>query len=84
MVGPRGRNLTRGRSSLVAVANQKLPFIRRILELIEIEGDKVVEKVTFNLTPKHVKLGTKNINGVAITSCWTRVGGNCPRPLSGR
>lgn len=68
----------------MAIVNQKLPFIRRILKLIEIKGDKIVEKVTFDLTTKNVELGAQNINGVTITSCWTRVGRNCPRPLSGR
>lgn len=48
--------------------NEEFPFVRRILELIEIKSSQVVEEVPFDLATKYVEPRSQDVQGMAITS----------------
>lgn len=75
MVGSGRRNLTRGRSALVAVPNQKLPFVVWVRKLIEVKRNQIIKKVTFHLTTENVESGAENVQRVTVPSGRSRAWG---------
>lgn len=67
----------------MAVLNEELPFVRRILELIEVKRNQIVEEVAFNLAPKYVEPGSNYVQRMAISTSGPRARRNGARPLPG-
>jgi hypothetical protein len=49
------------RGSISAIWNENFPVVARSLERVQVKGDQVVEKVTFDLTAIYVNLGSDYI-----------------------
>lgn len=56
MVGPRWRHLAFRRAPVIAVLYEHLPSIVVTLKCVQIKGKKVVEEITFHLTPEDIYL----------------------------
>lgn len=68
VVGPGGRQLALRWAPAVAAGNKHLPAVVWHLELIQVEGGKVIHKVALHLATKDVDSRTQNVQGVAVST----------------
>lgn len=67
----------------MAVSNEELPLVCRVLELIEVKSDEIVEKVALHLATKHVESGAEYVQRVTISPSGPSARGDRARPLPG-
>ena len=48
--------------------NEDFPAITRLLEGIQVECDKVIEKVTFHLSAENKYLGSEDVQRMTVTA----------------
>ena len=65
------------------ILDQDLPSVACLLQRIQIERNKIVEKVAFDLASEDIKLTTQDVQCVAITTGRARTRRKCARPLLG-
>lgn len=69
------------RATVYCVLNEYLPAVRRGLQGVEVECDKVIEEEAFDLTTKNVQFASDNVEGVPIAAGRARTCGEGSRPL---
>ena len=67
VIGSGGRYLAWWWSAIVTVEHQHLPLVRRFLESVQVEGDKIVEKVALYLAAKNVDFRADDVQRVAVS-----------------
>lgn len=83
VISTRGRDLAVRWPAVNCVLDQNLPSVTRLLQSVQIERNKVVEEVAFDLTTENVELASKNIQGVSVASRGARTCRQRARPLFG-
>ena len=67
----------------MTISNQELPFVIRILELIEVECNQIVEKEAFDLSTEDVYPRAQDVQCMTVTSRRPCARRDSARPLSG-
>lgn len=67
----------------MAVSNEELPLVRRVLKLIEVKSNQIVEEVALDLAAKYINPGSNYVQTVAISPGRSRARRDCARPLTG-
>ena len=55
------RYLTCRRTTFMTIPDQKFPFVGRVLELVEVKCNQVIEEEALNLPSKYVKSGAQDV-----------------------
>lgn len=58
----------------MTIPNEKFPFIGRILKLVQVKSNQIIEEVAFDLSPEHIELGAQYIQCMAVASSGPRRG----------
>lgn len=69
------------RASVKRVLYQYFPAVACLLERIQVEGNKIIEKEALYLSTENIDFGSEDIERVTVSSRWTRTSWGCPRPL---
>lgn len=69
------------RSAINCVLNQDLPPITCLLQRIQVERNKIIEEVAFDLASENVELATQNVQGMSVASWRSRTSGKGAGPL---
>lgn len=57
MIRSRRGNLTCRRSTFVTVRDEHFPLVRRVLELVQVECNQIIEEEAFYLSSEYVEFG---------------------------
>ena len=68
MIRPARRRLLDWILDLKSVCDQHFPSVGGAGQLVEVEGDQVVEEVTVDLTAEDVEFGAENVERVAVSA----------------
>lgn len=67
----------------MTISNQELPFVVRILKLIEVKCNQIVEKKAFDLSTEDIYPGAQDVQCMTVTSRRPSARRDSARPLPG-
>lgn len=66
----------------MAIPNKEFPLVPRVLKLVQVETNQVVEEIAFDLSTKNIKSRAKDVESVAVTPSRSRTWGYRSGPLT--